>query len=178
MIANDKKTWYILYTQPRAEKKVAEVLGKRNIEYYMPVIYSKQTNEKKKHFSENLFASYVFVHVSSAQLHSFKCISGMINFVYWLGSPAVVKNEEINAIKQFLAEYPQAWLEKTTVKTEDMVRISQGASIQKQGKIVQVAGNSVKLELPSLGYALIAQSNVFKAGTPEKYYLGEIAVNK
>lgn len=174
MSTTEKKTWYILYTKPKAEKKVAEALAKRNIEHYHPLIVSRQQNEKRKMIVENLFASYVFVNLSANSLHMFRNISGVVNFVYWQGSPAVVKNEEITAIKQFLTEYPQVQLEKTAVRVGDMVRISQGAAMHKQGKIVQIAGNSIKLELPSLGYTLVARSNNFKIEEKPIYSFGEV----
>ena len=32
-------------------------------------------------------------------------VSGVLNFVYWNGKPAIVKEEEIDTIRKFLNEY-------------------------------------------------------------------------
>jgi len=154
------KFWYVIYTKPRWEKKVAESLMKKGIEQYCPLNkVQKQWHDRKKIVFEPLFNSYVFVY-TTRETHSYiKNIPGIVNFVHWLGKPAIVKNEEIDGIRQFIAEHKNVLLEKTTVSIDDTVKIVHGPFIHREGKIVQVNNNSVKIQLPSLGYALVAQIN-------------------
>lgn len=153
-------SWYVVYTRPRWEKKVSEVLDKKGIEQYCPLNkVQKQWHDRKKAIDEPLFTSYVFVRVSSSEHSRIKSIPGIVNFVHWLGRPAVIREEEIEAIRSFLDEYKSVNIEKTNVRVNDVVKITQGPLIHREGRIVQVNNNSVKIELPSIGYALIAQVN-------------------
>lgn len=158
MNSESNTAWYVLYTRPKWEKKVAELLGKKGIIQYCPLNkVHKQWHDRKKIVFEPLFSSYVFVR-TTPQAHNFiRSIPGVVNFVHWLGQPAIIKEEEIEAIETFLKEYETVYLEKTSVNINDAVKIVQGPLIHREGRIVQVNNNSVKVELPSIGYALIAQ---------------------
>lgn len=154
--------WYVLYTKPRWEKKVAELLGKRNILHYCPINkVKKQWHDRKKTVLEPLFTSYVFVYTTSSSHTFIKDVPGVINFVYWLGKPAVVRNTEIEAIKGFLEEHETVLIEKipVNVSVDDKVTIVHGPLIHKEGRVVQVLNNFVKVELPSIGYSLVAKVN-------------------
>lgn len=154
---NIHKSWYILNTDPRLEKKVAETLSRRKIENYCPLnTQPRQFSEKKKNLPEPLFTSYVFVFVAKEDLSVLTHISGVRNIVHWLGAPAVVKEEEVSAIKSFLLEFTSVRLEKTSVSLTEKVRVTRGSSMLREGKIVQINNSVLKLELPSLGYALVA----------------------
>jgi len=152
--------WYVVYTKPNWEKKVAELLEKKGIEQYCPLNkVQKQWHDRKKTVWEPLFKSYVFVRIDEQSHSRVKAISGIVNFLYWLKKPAVVKNEEIEAIRNFLLEHKTVELEKVNVNVNDMVKVVSGPLIHRQGKIVQVNNNAVKIALPSIGYTLIAQVN-------------------
>ncbi|HVZ55138.1 MAG TPA: UpxY family transcription antiterminator [Chitinophagaceae bacterium] len=150
--------WFAVYTRPRWEKKVAELLGKRKIEHYCPLNrVQKQWSDRKKVVFEPLFTSYVFVNIADTQQMPVLQTPGIINFVYWLGKPAIIRNEEITTIKQFLNEYTNVRLEKTQVNLNDHVRIINGPLMMRKGNIVEVRNSTVKVMLPSLGHALIAE---------------------
>jgi transcription antitermination factor NusG len=89
---------------------------------------------------------------------------GVVDFVYWLGAPAVVKEEEIAAIRQYLNNSYTLSLEKTDVNINDAVRITSGALVQQEGSVLEIQNNTIKILLPSLGYAIIA----VKTGQIEK----------
>ena len=153
-------SWYVVYTKPRWEKKVAESLKKKGVMQYCPLNRAqKQWHDRKKIVDEPLFTSYVFVRITKDQHSRIKEMAGIVNFVHWLGKPAIVKDEEIDAIRSFLNEYKTVSVEKTSVNINDVVKITQGPLIHREGRIVQVNNNSVKVELPSIGYSLIAQVN-------------------
>ena len=80
----------------------------------------------------------------------------MVNLVYWLGSPAVIKDEEIEVIKQFLGTYENVQLEKAKICVNDSVRITSGPFMDMEGVVTEVLNHSIKVILPSLGYAMIA----------------------
>jgi transcription antitermination factor NusG len=158
MIPITKKQWYALYTRPRWEKKVADQLEKKKVEVYCPLNkVQKQWADRKKVVLEPLFASYVFVYITEQEHLSIKQTDGVVNFVYWLNRPAVIRNEEIDTIKKFLNEYDHVTVERTQVNLNDRVRIINGPLMMWEGHVVEIRTNTVKITLPSLGQTLVAE---------------------
>jgi len=158
MIPITKKHWYALYTRPRWEKKVADLLEKKKIEVYCPLNkVEKQWADRKKVVLEPLFSSYVFINVTEQEHVGIKQTDGVVNFVYWLNRPAVIRNEEIDTIKRFLNEYDHVTVERTQVNLNDRVRIINGPLMMWEGHVVEIRTNTVKITLPSLGQTLVAE---------------------
>jgi transcription antitermination factor NusG len=154
----ENKKWYAVYTRPRWEKKVAEILTRKKIENYCPINkVVKQWSDRKKIIHEPLFTSYVFVRVSEFELTTLKKTQGIVNLVYWLGKPAVIRNAEIEVIKRFLCEHVNIKLEKTPIHINDKVRVVGGPLMELEGRVLSVKNNSVKVALPSLGYMMFAE---------------------
>lgn len=152
------KNWYAVYTRPKWEKKVAELLLKKKIDNYCPLYKSiRQWSDRKKAIMEPLFTSYVFVHISEKDQLFAKQTDGVLNFVYWLGRPAVIKNEEIDVIRRFLAENDHVKLEQIDVNVNDRIKIANGPFKYWEGNVTEIRPKSVKVLLPSLGYALVAE---------------------
>ena len=154
----EKATWYALYTKPRWEKKVAQLLRDKQIENYCPLNkVTRQWSDRKKVVLEPLFKSYVFVRVPSADHLKVKEVNGILSFVNWLGKPAVIREDEITLIKQFLNEHESVQLQKCEVKVNDTVRIRRGLFSLHEGNVVEVGSNLIKVVLPSLGFQMVAQ---------------------
>jgi len=150
--------WYAVYTKPRWEKKVAELLTKRQIENYCPLnLVVRQWSDRKKKVYEPLFSSYVFVHVSENQRSELKQVPGIINLLLWLNKPAVIRDKEIQAIREFLDEYKSVRLEKAAVNINDTVRILSGPLMDYKGDVVEIRSNTIKVILPSLGFLMTAE---------------------
>ena len=155
---NEKKQWYAVNTRPRWEKKITERLKSCDVEAYCPLnAIWKQWADRKKIIYEPLFTSYVFVHISPSEQLTVKKAHSYIKFVHWLGKPAVIKEEEIQAIKDLLSQFKNVQVEKVNVNINDKVKITNGAFIFQEGRVIEVQSKSVKVYLPSLGYRLIAQ---------------------
>src|SRR5579875_891278 len=119
-----QNNWYVVYTKPRWEKKVASLLSAKSITNYCPLNREvHQWNDRKKIVLEPLFKSYVFIWTHSEEFKKIKDVSGILNFVYWLGKPAVVRNEEIENIQRFLNEYTNIKVEQTQVRLNDRVKV-------------------------------------------------------
>lgn len=150
--------WYAVYTRPRWEKKVAEALSRNEIENYCPLNkVERQWSDRKKIIEEPLFTSYVFVRTTLRQHTSIRETDGIVNFVYWLGKPAVIRDEEIDLIKRFLNVHKNVRLEKTSVFVNDKVKIISGPLMEMQGEVVSVKKKTVRVNLPSLGFFLAAE---------------------
>lgn len=157
-----EKNWYVLYTRSRCEKKVAALLQKRGFESYCPLNkLMKQWSDRKKLVMEPLFTSYVFIKVPKHDLGNVKAVTtDIVNFVYWLGNPAVVKDDEIDGIKHFLGEYNNVKLEKIRVNLNDTVRIVDGPLVNMQGQVVAIGNTKIRMQLPSLGFLMTAEISI------------------
>ena len=150
--------WFAVYTRPKWEKKVTELLEKKKIRTYCPISKSyKEWGDKRRVVSDPLFNSYVFVHLAEKDHDKVIQTRGVVSFFYWLGKPAVVSDEEITAIKRFLNEYPDVRLEKTLVRPDEPVKFISNPLILRKGNVLEVRNNAVKVTLPSLGQMLIAE---------------------
>ena len=85
--------------------------------------------------------------------------AGVINFVYWMNKPAVIRNEEIIIIKKFLKEYENVQLDKIAVRNGDAVRITNGALMGQEGLVFSASNKTIKIMLPSLGVMMMAEVN-------------------
>lgn len=153
----EMQAWYAVYTKARCEKKVAELLARKQLESYCPLNHvERQWSDRRKLVQEPLFKSYVFVRIPERMQAMVRETEGVVNFVYWLGKPALINDDEIDLIKRFLREYRSADLEKVPVRRNDIVEITAGPLIHQRGRILEVGKNKVKAVLHSLGYAMTA----------------------
>jgi transcription antitermination factor NusG len=167
-MSGNRKNWYVVYTKPRWEKKVYTLLTDKNIEAYCPLNkVRRKWSDRIKWVEEPLFKSYVFVKVAAEELTEVRMISGVVNFVYWLGKPAIVKNKEIEIIRKFLNDYEEVWTEPIELQKDARVVITRGAFMDKEARVVKVTHNKVRVLIESIGYSLvavIARSNVDVVG--------------
>lgn len=148
----------MVYTRPRWEKKVALNLSQRGIENYCPLNrVRKQWSDRKKIVQEPLFKGYVFVHVPEASKWDVKLVDGVVNFVYWLGKPARVKETEITTIKKFLQEFDDVEVVDNQLDVNSKVIIRKGVFMNYRGIIVDVTGNKARVFIDSMGVQLCAQ---------------------
>jgi transcription antitermination factor NusG len=158
-----EKRWYALYTRVRWEKKVSELLSKRNIENYCPLNrVERQWADRKKLVDEPLFISYVFVKVKEADHLQLKKTAGVISVVHWLGKPAVIRENEIETIRYFLNEHQNITLERMSVNVNDRVRVIRGPLINQEGHVIAVKSKTLKIALPSMGFIMSAEVEINK----------------
>lgn len=164
---NENKKWYVVYTRPRWEKKVASVLQDQGIEHYCPLnkVY-RQWSDRRKVVLEPLFKGYVFVALHEGNKWDIKKVNGILNFVYWLGKPAVVKETEIDKIRMFLQEFGSVEVtDKKYFSKSDTVIIKQGVFMDYKGIIVEFIDNKVKVDIEGMDVTLSA---VFEKQNLEK----------
>lgn len=153
----NQERWFAVYTRPRWEKKVADQLKRKKIECYCPQNRtSNRWSDRVRNVSEPLFSSYVFVYLKEEEREAAMQVNGVVNFVYWLDKPVVVKDEEIEAIKRFLFEYSNVKVERVGVSQLENVKIIDGPVITRKGNVLEVKNTTVKAFLPSLGQVLLA----------------------
>lgn len=151
-----QNNWYTVYTKLHCERKVSLSLTRKNIENYCPLTHKKYRHIfRNTTLNEPLFKSYVFVKTSEEEIYRLsKEINGVISLLYWKGKPAPIKEEEINAIKDFTKYHEEISVEKMHISTgaDDT-----GISYLMDGQILLVKNRTMKLTLPSLGLRMVAK---------------------
>lgn len=149
--------WLAVYTRPRWEKKVNQLLQEKGFESYCPLNkVRRKWSDRIKIVEEPLFKSYVFVKVNEENRSAVRMTAGAINFVYWQGKPAVIKEKEIVAIKKFLDEYENVEALPIEIKVNQRVRITKGTLMDQEGKVLDIHHKMVRVAIDSLGYILVA----------------------
>lgn len=149
--------WFAIYTKPRWEKKVSGLLFQKGIENYCPLNkVRRKWSDRIKTVEEPLFKSYVFVKVGEEERTSVRMTNGVVNFVYWNGKPAIIKDKEIQTIKRFLNEYENVEAVKLNLQQDERVRVIGGTMMDQEGKLIEIKNKTAKVCIDSLGYMLIA----------------------
>lgn len=154
------KNWFAVYTKPRWEKKVNAVLLKKAIESYCPMQrVQRQWSDRKKIVEDPLFKSYVFVHTSEEERLNVLQTDGIINFVHYLGKPAIIRDEEIDLIKAYLLE-KEAIISIQSInnfRQHDKVIVRQGVFMDNTGTVIKSGTKKVYVQLESLGQVMVVE---------------------
>lgn len=161
--------WLAVYTRPRWEKKVNQLLIEKGVESYCPLNkVRRKWSDRVKIIEEPLFKSYVFIKVNDEGRTTVRMTPGVINFVYWDGKPAVIKEKEINAIKRFLNEYENVEVMPMDLEVQQRVKITTGPLMDQEGSVLAIRHKTARVAIDSLGYILIAyidRSKLTSAGS-------------
>ena len=161
---NKQNNWYAVYTKPRFEKKVYKLLTDKGLEAYCPLNrVKKKWSDRLRWVNEPLFKSYVFVRVGEDNLPKVREVNGVVNFVYWLGKPAVIRHKEIETIRKFLNEYDDVKVVSLDLNPDIKVTIRKGVLMNKSAKVIKEMHKKVQVVIEGIGYRLVAvvdKSNV------------------
>lgn len=157
MAATISKKWFAIYTRPRWEKKVHKLLEEKGIESYCPLNkVHRKWSDRIKIIDEPLFKSYVFVKVNEEEKTLVRMIDGVVNFIYWLGKPASIKEKEIDTIKRFLNDHYDVEVRAVDIKAGKKVMVQSGILMGKEGTIKKVLHKKVEVVIESIGFVLSA----------------------
>lgn len=156
--------WYALYTKPRAEKKTADRLEKAGFEVYCPTYTTiRQWSDRKKKVVVPAIPSYIFMRLEEHQRYEVLQDHGVMNFVYWLGKPAAIKDEEINRLKLFLSDHhTEGECKVIALQPGDKATIGQGGLMGVEGIVQKTNKNKVYLLIESLGVVISCESSSIK----------------
>ena len=133
-------------------------MSSKGIDTYCPLRKTlRQWSDRKKMVSEPLFTSYVFVRVEEAERWRVLEDPGALQFVFWLGQPAIIQDREIENIKQFLADHPLASAETLSVQVGDRVKVVAGPLKGQTGIVKDEQSNRIFMRLEQIGYELVAE---------------------
>ena len=159
-MVNNEKRWYAVYTRPRSEKKIDTLLQKKSIESWCPLQkVQRQWSDRKKTILQPIFTSYVFVHITEQQRIAVLETDGVLNYVHYLGKPAIIRDEEIQLIKSYLQEgeaeiTTQSW---ESLEENIKVQITGGIFIQNTGTLIKSGKKRMYVKLESLGQVMVVE---------------------
>lgn len=143
--------WYAIYTKPRWEKKVAQRLQESGIETYCPCVTEvRQWSDRKKKVTTPLFKSYVFVRLTEKQRSLVFDVPGVVQYIFWLGKPAIIRDCEIETIRKWLEEDNVEDVEISHLTQGDKITIASGSFKGQEAIIDKVGKKRLRLLLKSL----------------------------
>ena len=116
----------------------------------------RQWSDRKKVVLEPLFKGYVFVQVAEDKKWDLMNVNGIVNYLYWLGKPARIRDEEIDTIRKFLNEFDGVEVVEGLLPVNSTVRIKQGVLMNYHGLVLEIHGNKAKVKIESMGIQLSA----------------------
>jgi len=146
-----EKKWFVVYTKPQQEIKVAEQLSAMGITNYCPTItLIIQYSDRKKKVTKPLLSSYVMVELEDKERNKVFACNGIVRYLFFLGKPTVVPANQINLMQDHLNGVYKDY-KVTTLSVGESHTITEGPFSGVTGKVVETDNTKVKLELTSLG---------------------------
>lgn len=156
----NNKQWMVIYSKPRWEKKIDVTLLKKGIESWCPLNkVEKQWSDRKKIIEEPLFKSYVFVRIGVEERNEVLITPGVLNFVYHSKKPAIIRDEDIDAIKRYLVidNVKIEVVSSSYFQEHTKVKVSQGVFLDLEGTVVKSNKKKVYVKLESLEQVMIVE---------------------
>jgi transcription antitermination factor NusG len=129
--------WYALYTCPNHEKRVAQQLDGRAVEYFLPVHVSvRRWKDRRVSIDLPLFPGYIFVHLPLRERLRALEVPSVVRLVGFGGVPTALPEEEIQilrrGLKSGICAQPHPYL-----RVGRRVRVKSGPLQGMQGIIVR-----------------------------------------
>jgi len=153
------RNWFVIYTRPRWEKKVDSLLQMQDIKSYCPLKKQRhQWADRMKDVEVPLFSSYVFVYINPREELKVRLTLGVVNFVYYMGKPARIREAVIEDIRYYLEFFPDSEVVSLRdMEVGDRVKIKEGLMAQHQGEVIKLHGKNVLVVIDNLQCALITK---------------------
>jgi len=97
----DVARWYAAYTSANHEKRVAEQLGVREVEHFLPLYASaRRWKDRRVTLQLPLFPGYIFLHMTLRDRLKVQQVPGVARLVGFDGKLAALPEEEIEALRR------------------------------------------------------------------------------
>jgi transcription antitermination factor NusG len=95
--------WFAAYTFGNHEKRVAETLAGKAVEYFLPLYESvRNWSDRKVRLKRPLFPGYVFVRIATQERLIVQKVQGVVRLVGFNGQPAALPDDEIEILRRAL----------------------------------------------------------------------------
>jgi transcription antitermination factor NusG len=174
--------WYAAYTSANHEKRVAQELGWRSVESYLPLYGSvRRWKDRRVRLEMPLFPGYVFVKMALRERLRVLQVPGVARLVGFEGQAAPVPDEDIEAIRTCLAGghplLPHPYLERgqrvrvvsgplagltgVVVRRKKQTRLVISFDLLMRSVAVEVEGEEIRVESAAKGNPSGAEGQLF-----------------
>ena len=145
--------WFVVYTKYRFEKKVEEKLLAYGIEAYCPMRKEiRFWSDRKKKVDVPVLPSMVLVRIDEKNVNDVFNINGVVRYMFWLGKRAIVRDKEVNILKNYL--------KGNTIINQEIIKLNPGDRINipefndENGVVEKTSNNTAWVFLENLGYKI------------------------
>ena len=145
--------WFVIHTKPRFEKKVEERLLSFGIEAYCPIRKEiRLWSDRKKKVDIPVLPSMVLVRLEEKDVNDVFNINGVVRYMFWLGKRAIVRQQEVDVLKNYL--------KGNTIINQEIIKFNPGDRINipgfndEKGVVERISNNTVWVFLENLGYKI------------------------
>jgi len=147
----------VLYTTARAEKHVELKLQAEGVETYLPLHKCpRKWSDRVKMVEMPLFSSYIFVYTTDEKLRTLIRVNGVARIVYYNGKPAVMRQKEIEAIREFVQKAAERECE---FGLSEEVLVACGPLKDISGKIKKIGRKYLILHIEQMGITVCVKQN-------------------
>lgn len=156
-ISATEPRWFAIYTKFKCEKFVSDLLRKKNIEAYVPVINRTKRYERKiKHYQIPLINCYVFVCITQKEYLQVLETEYVLKFLRQGKDLLAIPFQEIQTLKRVAGDVEE--IEASSVQDfipGEQVEVIAGTLTGLQGKVISKSGKkSFVVELENIGFQL------------------------
>ena len=138
------------------------------LEVYCPLRKTKRKwSDRYKWVEEPLFRSYCFVRLLEKDRNQVFGVPGVVRYLFWLGRPAVVRDEEIAGIREMLGCFDHEHIVLREFDVHDRIKVRGGGFDSLEGEIVEKRGSKLQIFMEALQvvvYVDLRSANVEKIG--------------
>ncbi|NOY38140.1 MAG: UpxY family transcription antiterminator [Chlorobi bacterium] len=136
---NNNIHWYAVYTRPRNEKKVRDLLTNSGFECYLPMVKTLRLwSDRKKWVYFPLFRSYIFVRIDLKDYHDVLNTEGIVKFIRFGDGPVPIPEKQIKAIRMYEKSGEIIHDQEIDIQIGDSVEVIHGPLKGLSGKMVAV----------------------------------------
>ncbi|MES2382046.1 MAG: UpxY family transcription antiterminator [Bacteroidota bacterium] len=158
-LSREVNKWYLLYTAPRAEKKVNIELSKKGFTTFLPLQKKLvQWSDRKKWIENPLFNSYIFVFTALSKYYELLNTTGIVKFVSLQGVPVEVSQQQIDLVKLMVSSYQDIEAVEEFIAPGQKIKIIAGPLIGQEGELVEYKSQKrVLIRVNNIGFSILVQ---------------------
>ncbi len=151
--------WYAIYTNPRAEKRVAERLEEKGIHVYLPLQKKlRQWSDRRKWVETPLFSSYIFVRIDRRDYDRVLQTNGVVKYITFEGRAVPIPQNQIDNLRIVVdsnADVETTW---ETRRKGEKVRVNGGPLKGLEGVLISDGGRKkVLVQVDRLDQNLVVE---------------------
>lgn len=151
-------SWFVLCVKAQQEKKAADTLRKMNVDVYCPMVKETRVwSDRKKVVETPLFKSYIFVNLTEKYRGIVFGAPGVQRYLFYLGKPAIVRDEEIWAIKNWMSDDSKDLQALSDLIPGSEIVVKKGVLKDQEGIVYWVNKTNVSFALKEMGVVVQAK---------------------